>query len=84
MMFIIEETVKVVAQKHKAVVVSQWSTYLKIFSQHFYRINIRTHQIDGSIPVKMRTQIVEDFNNNPKGPPVPFIQVLIILAFCNY
>ena len=71
MTYIIEEVRKVVAQNHKAVVVSQWTSYLNVFSQHFYRMNIRTHKIDGSVPLKMRTQIVEDFNTNPRGPPVP-------------
>ena len=80
MTYIIEEVGKVVAQKHKAVVVSQWTSYLNVFSQHFYRMNIRTHKIDGSVPVKMRTQIVEDFNTNPRGPPVSVLYVLFNLS----
>jgi len=81
MAYIIEEVQKVVAQKHKAVVVSQWTSYLNVFSQHFYRMNIRTHKIDGSVPLKMRTQIVEDFNTNPRGCPVPDLYLPLSLSF---
>lgn len=70
MKYIIGEIQKVVTQGHKAVVVSQWTSMLEVFDQHFRRLNIRTHLIAGNVPLKQRTSIVEDFNTNPRGPPV--------------
>jgi len=72
MKFIVGEVKKVVEQNHKAVVVSQWTSYLNLFSNHFRMMDIRTHRIDGSTPLQKRQEIVEDFNTNPKGPPVLF------------
>lgn len=70
MKYIIDEVKKVTESSQKAVVVSQWTSYLNMFSNHFRMMNIRTQRIDGSVPLQMRTQIVEDFNTNPRGPPV--------------
>lgn len=73
MRYITEEVRKVVSQNQKAVVVSQWTSMLDLFAQHFQRMRIRCHLIAGSVAIKHRTQIVEDFNSNPDGAPVRFI-----------
>lgn len=43
---------------------------LQIVRQHLQESGMKTHIIDGSVPVKERTPIVNDFNGNPKGPKV--------------
>ena len=43
---------------------------LQVVKDHLREAGIRCHVISGQIPVKERTPIVEDFNNNPKGPKV--------------
>lgn len=73
MKYIIDEVRKVIAQDQKAVVVSQWTSMLEVFAQHFNKLRIRSHLIAGNIPLKQRTAIVEDFNTNPRGPPVSAI-----------
>lgn len=70
MKYIIDEVQKVVDQDQKAVVVSQWTSMLELFAQHFRKLRIRCHLIAGSVAIKHRTEIVEDFNGNPSGSPV--------------
>ena len=70
MKYVMDEIRKVIDQGHKCVVVSQWTSMLDVFEQHFRRIKVRTLTIAGNIPLKQRTAIVEDFNTNPRGPPV--------------
>jgi transcription termination factor 2 len=72
MRYITNEVKKIVDQKQKAVVVSQWTSMLDLFAQHFRRMRIRCHLIAGSVAIKHRTEIVEDFNGNPDGAPVRF------------
>ena len=81
MRYIIDEVQKVVSQKQKAVVVSQWTSMLDLFAQHFRRLHIRCHLIAGSVALKHRTDIVEDFNRNPDGPPVRYIFLLFSCHF---
>ena len=81
MRYIIDEVQKVVSQKQKAVVVSQWTSMLDLFAQHFRRLHIRCHLIAGSVALKHRTDIVEDFNRNPDGPPVRYIFLLFSWHF---
>ena len=56
----------------KVVIVSQWTSMLDLFHVHLKKLRIRCHVIAGNVTVKNRTAIVEDFNTNPKGPPVRF------------
>ena len=56
--------------REKAVIVSQWTSMLKIVYEHLLDCGLKALMIDGTVPVKDRTPIVEDFNNNPKGSKV--------------
>ncbi|KAA0204039.1 hypothetical protein HAZT_HAZT012212 [Hyalella azteca] len=56
--------------REKAVIVSQWTSMLKILREHLLLNGVKNHIIDGTVPVKDRTAIVADFNDNPKGPKV--------------
>lgn len=70
MKYIIDEVKKVIDLGQKAVVVSQWTSMLEVFANHFHKMRIRCHTIAGNVPLKVRTTIVEDFNTNPNGKPV--------------
>ncbi|XP_016938182.4 transcription termination factor 2 [Drosophila suzukii] len=52
----------------KAIVVSQWTSVLDILRDHLNKDSVPTLSLNGSIPVKNRQDIVNQFNdpNNPK------------------
>jgi len=54
----------------KAVVVSQWTKMLDVASYHLQQAGYRCCNIRGNIPPKQRSNIVDEFNDNPKGPEV--------------
>lgn len=68
--YIVDEVRRVTAQGDKVVVVSQWTSMLDVFAHHFRKLRIEYHVISGNVPLKTRTDIVEDFNNNTSGKPV--------------
>ncbi|XP_070072159.1 transcription termination factor 2 isoform X2 [Drosophila takahashii] len=52
----------------KAIVVSQWTSVLNILRDHLHKDSVPTLSLDGSVPVKNRQDIVNQFNdkNNQK------------------
>lgn len=56
--------------REKAVIVSQWTSMLEVVEKHLENVGIRCLTISGQVLVKERPAIVDDFNNNPRGPPV--------------
>ncbi|XP_046397979.1 transcription termination factor 2-like [Ischnura elegans] len=54
----------------KAVLVSQWTSVLDLIGDHLKRNGIKFFVLNGTVPLKTRTEIVESFNNNPRGPKV--------------
>ncbi|XP_045673079.1 transcription termination factor 2 isoform X1 [Phyllostomus hastatus] len=59
----------------KSVVVSQWTTMLKVVALHLKRHNLTYATIDGSVSPKQRMDLVEAFNNS-RGPQVMLISLL--------
>ncbi|NWI10520.1 TTF2 factor, partial [Crypturellus soui] len=64
------------AESQKSVIVSQWTSMLKVVAVHLQRIGIKYATVDGSVNPKQRMDVVEDFNNNPKGPQVMLVSLL--------
>ncbi|XP_054238438.1 transcription termination factor 2 [Indicator indicator] len=60
----------------KSVVVSQWTSMLKVVAVHLQRLGLKYATVDGSINPKERMDVVEEFNNNPKGPQVMLVSLL--------
>ncbi|KAL7983448.1 hypothetical protein Chor_000324, partial [Crotalus horridus] len=58
------------------VVVSQWTSMLKIVAIHLDKLGLKHAVVDGSVNPKQRMDIVEEFNNNPKGIKVLLISLL--------
>lgn len=57
-----------------SVIVSQWTSMLKIVAVHLQQIGLRYGIIDGTVNPKQRMDLVEEFNINPKGPQVDLTQ----------
>lgn len=58
----------------RSVIVSQWTSMLKIVAVHLQQIGLRYGIIDGTVNPKQRMDLVEEFNTNPKGPQVNLTQ----------
>jgi len=59
----------------KAVIVSQWTSMLNILKVHLKALGIKCAEINGQVPVKLRGDIVEDFNRNPRGSQVMLLSL---------
>ncbi|XP_063744388.1 transcription termination factor 2 isoform X2 [Eleginops maclovinus] len=55
----------------KSVIVSQWTSMLKIVAVHLRQMGLRYAVIDGTVNPKRRMDLVEEFNTNPDGPQEP-------------
>ncbi|NXY37147.1 TTF2 factor, partial [Pomatorhinus ruficollis] len=64
------------SKPQKSVVVSQWTSMLKVVAVHLQRLGLKYATVDGSVNPKQRMDVVEEFNNNPKGPQVMLISLL--------
>ncbi|XP_037776310.1 transcription termination factor 2-like [Penaeus monodon] len=61
--------------REKSVIVSQWTSMLEVVEKHLENVGIRCLTISGQVLVKERPAIVDDFNNNPRGPPVMLLSL---------
>ncbi|XP_030199766.1 transcription termination factor 2 [Gadus morhua] len=59
----------------KSVIVSQWTSMLKIVAVHLKTLGLKYAVIDGTVPPKNRMDLVEDFNTNPIGPQVMLVSL---------
>ncbi|KAM7131301.1 LOW QUALITY PROTEIN: transcription termination factor 2 [Ciconia maguari] len=58
------------------VVVSPVDKYVKVVAVHLQRLGLKYATVDGSVNPKQRMDVVEEFNNNPKGPQVMLVSLL--------
>uniref|UniRef100_A0A8C5RDM0 Transcription termination factor 2 n=1 Tax=Leptobrachium leishanense TaxID=445787 RepID=A0A8C5RDM0_9ANUR len=63
------------AENQKCVIVSQWTSMLRVVAFHLESIGLSYATIDGSVPPKTRMDLVEEFNGNPRGPEVMLISL---------
>ncbi|NWV13393.1 TTF2 factor, partial [Ptilonorhynchus violaceus] len=70
------KTIQSHSQPQKSVVVSQWTSMLKVVAVHLQRLGLKYATVDGSVNPKQRMDVVEEFNNNPKGPQVMLVSLL--------
>merc|ERR1712142_54575 len=59
----------------KAVIVSQWTGMLNIVKAHLKNLGIKCAEINGQVAVKLRGDIVQDFNKNMNGPQVMLLSL---------
>ncbi|XP_064138440.1 transcription termination factor 2 [Loxodonta africana] len=60
----------------KSVIVSQWTSLLKVVALHLKRHGVTYATIDGSVNPKERIDLTEAFNNHSRGPQVMLISLL--------
>ncbi|XP_035170830.1 transcription termination factor 2 [Oxyura jamaicensis] len=70
------KTVRSHSESQKSVVVSQWTSMLKVVAVHLQQLGLKYAILDGSVNPKQRMDVVEEFNNNPKGPQVMLVSLL--------
>ncbi|NXN80012.1 TTF2 factor, partial [Bombycilla garrulus] len=70
------KTIQSHSEPQKSVVVSQWTSMLKVVAVHLQRLGLKYATVDGSVNPKQRMDVVEEFNNNPKGPQVMLLSLL--------
>lgn len=56
----------------KAIIVSQWPTLLKLVAIHLQREHVPYEQLDGSVPVQKRTDLVNNFNSSKHNSKVMY------------
>ncbi|TDH06586.1 hypothetical protein EPR50_G00114970 [Perca flavescens] len=69
---------KAIRQKssdQKSVIVSQWTSMLKIVAVHLQRMGLSHAVIDGTVNPKRRMDLVEEFNTNSDGPQVMLVSL---------
>uniref|UniRef100_A0A6P7GUY4 Transcription termination factor 2 n=1 Tax=Diabrotica virgifera virgifera TaxID=50390 RepID=A0A6P7GUY4_DIAVI len=54
---------KVLENDDKAVIVSQWPSFLNLIAYHLKKLNVKYDQLDGSVPVIKRMDMVNKLNN---------------------
>ncbi|XP_065762256.1 transcription termination factor 2 isoform X1 [Muntiacus reevesi] len=69
------EAVRRNSGSQKSVIVSQWTSMLKVIALHLKRCGFTYATIDGSVNPKQRMDLVEAFNS-PRGPQVMLISLL--------
>ncbi|NXU09889.1 TTF2 factor, partial [Pardalotus punctatus] len=70
------KTIQSHSEPQKSVVVSQWTSMLKVVAVHLQRLGLKYATVDGSVNPKQRMDVVEEFNTNPKGPQVMLVSLL--------
>nr|XP_040057960.1 transcription termination factor 2 [Gasterosteus aculeatus aculeatus] len=69
---------KAIRQKgadQKSVIVSQWTSMLRIVAVHLRGMGLRYAVIDGTVAPKHRMDLVEEFNSNARGPQVMLVSL---------
>ncbi|XP_019382901.1 PREDICTED: transcription termination factor 2 isoform X2 [Gavialis gangeticus] len=64
------------SESQKSVIVSQWTSMLKVVAIHLECLGLKYVTIEGSVNPKERMDIVEEFNTNPKGPQVMLLSLI--------
>ena len=59
----------------KAVIVSQWTSMLHIVKDHIKTLGMKVAEINGQVQVKLRGDIVEDFNRAGRGAQVMLLSL---------
>ncbi|XP_074839644.1 transcription termination factor 2 isoform X2 [Carettochelys insculpta] len=70
------KTIQSHSKSKKSVIVSQWTSMLRVVAVHLEHQGLKYATVDGSVNPKQRMDVVEEFNNNPKGPQVMLISLL--------
>ncbi|XP_068602263.1 transcription termination factor 2 [Brachionichthys hirsutus] len=67
--------IKQKSSDQKSVIVSQWTSMLRIVAVHLQQMGLRYGVIDGAVSAKRRMDLVEEFNTDPKGAQVMLVSL---------
>lgn len=56
--------------KEKAIVVSQWPSFLFLIRQNLAHYNVKMEMFSGDVPILKRNKIIREFNDSNSGPQV--------------
>ncbi|XP_014667810.1 PREDICTED: transcription termination factor 2-like [Priapulus caudatus] len=62
-------------QPAKSVIVSQWTSMLRVMKEHLEQHGYRTCSIQGNVPPRKRADLVESFNTDPRGPEIMLLSL---------
>lgn len=68
---------QVLSKDDKAIVVSQWSSYLNLVGMHLKENDIIFDQLDGKVPVNKRMEMVNKFNDPKDSVRVSLLALLL-------
>nr|XP_020474590.1 LOW QUALITY PROTEIN: transcription termination factor 2 [Monopterus albus] len=69
------EAIRQKSNDQKSVIVSQWTSMLRIVAVHLKLMGLSYGVIDGTVNPKRRMDLVEEFNTNLKGPQVMLVSL---------
>ncbi|XP_031438662.2 transcription termination factor 2 [Clupea harengus] len=72
---VLTELKEIRSKDQKSVIVSQWTSMLRIVALHLEKMGLRFAVIDGTVNIKKRMDLVEEFNTNPRGPEVMLVSL---------
>ncbi|XP_041929276.1 transcription termination factor 2-like isoform X2 [Alosa sapidissima] len=72
---VLTELKEIRRKDQKSVIVSQWTSMLRIVAVHLKSMGLTFGVIDGTVNIKHRMDLVEEFNTNPKGPQVMLVSL---------
>ncbi|XP_030643449.1 transcription termination factor 2 [Chanos chanos] len=72
---ILTELKEIRKKNQKSVIVSQWTSMLRIVAVHLKKMDLSFAVIDGTVNPKKRMDLVEEFNTNPKRPQVMLVSL---------
>lgn len=66
----VNEKVLIDGNGDKAIIVSQWPSFLHLIREHLAHYNAKIEMYSGAIPIPKRNKIIHEFNNPNSGPQV--------------
>lgn len=66
----VNQKVLINENRDKAIIVSQWPSFLHLIYKHLARYNAKMEMFSGAITISKRNKIIEEFKNPNGGPQV--------------
>jgi len=67
---LVNQKVLIDGNREKAIIVSQWPSYLYLIRKHLAHYNAKMEMFSGTIPIPKRNKIIREFNQPNSGPQV--------------
>lgn len=72
---------KVLETSDKAIIVSQWPSFLGLIALHLKANRVKYDQLDGKVPVNKRMEMVDAFNDPNNKLKVSFFDIMYQFVF---